>query len=109
MSAALELLPALVASGPVHTRDVARRVGLSASRLTHLFGAQVGLPLRRYVLWLRLTLAVTEVAAGADLTAAAHGAGFSDSAHLSRTCREIFGLPPSVLSRNVHWDIEHSL
>lgn len=106
VTAALTLLPALVADGPVTTSDIADRVGLSASRLTHLFGAQVGLPLRRYVLWTRLTIAVAEVAAGADLTTAAHAAGFADSAHLTRTCRDIFGLPPSALSRTVMWDTD---
>lgn len=106
---ALELLPDLVAGGTVGTADIAARAGLSTSRLTHLFTAQVGLPLRRYALWLRLTLAIAEVAAGRDLTTAAHAAGFSDSAHLTRTCRENFGLAPSALSRNVHWHIAHSL
>ncbi|MBV6761421.1 helix-turn-helix domain-containing protein [Rhodococcus opacus] len=104
VTAALALLPALVADGPVTTTDLAVRGGLSTSRLTHLFGAQVGLPLRRYVLWTRLMIAVTEVGAGRDLTTAAHAAGFADSAHLTRTCRDIFGLPPSALSRTVTWD-----
>ncbi|CDZ89527.1 helix-turn-helix transcriptional regulator [Rhodococcus ruber] len=106
VTAAQNLLPTLIAQGPVRTSDLAHRVGISASRLTHLFSDQVGLPVRRYVLWIRLSIAITRVAAGDDLTAAAHAAGFSDSAHLTRTCREIFGLPPSALSRHVHWDIE---
>ncbi|WP_418163411.1 hypothetical protein [Rhodococcus opacus] len=71
MTAALELLPTLVADGPVTTTTLADRVGLSTSRLTHLFSEQVGLPLRRYVLWTRLMIAVTEVGAGRDLTTAA--------------------------------------
>ena len=104
VTAALELLPTLVANGPVTTSDLADRVGLSTSRLTHLFSEQVGLPLRRYVLWTRLMIAVTEVGAGRDLTTAAHAAGFADSAHLTRTCRDTFGLPPSALSRTVAWD-----
>lgn len=102
---ALTLLPDLVAAGPVSGTEVAAQVGLSASRLTHLFTDQVGIPLRRYVLWLRLRIAITRVQAGDDLTCAAHGAGFADSAHLTRTTREMFGLPPSVLSRHVSWDL----
>ena len=39
-------------------------------------------------------------------TDAAHAAGFADSAHLTRTCRDMFGLPPSVMSRHVSWDID---
>lgn len=106
---ALRLLPSLVAAGPVSGTDLATQVGLSVSRLTHLFTDQVGIPLRRYVLWSRLRLAVMRVQAGDDLTGAAHGAGFSDSAHLTRTTREMFGLPPSVLSRHVSWDLDADL
>lgn len=103
---ALRLLPDLVAAGPVSGTELAGLVGLSASRLTHLFTEQVGIPLRRYVLWSRLRAAITRVQAGDDLTGAAHGAGFADSAHLTRTTREMFGLPPSVLSRHVSWDLD---
>ncbi|WP_082856998.1 helix-turn-helix domain-containing protein [Nocardia nova] len=106
VSAALELLPELIAAGPVRTGTVAGRLGMSTSRLTHVFTEQVGLPLRRYVLWLRVMTAVARTAAGDDVTAAAHAAGFADSAHLSRTCRATFGLPPSALSRNVRVDID---
>lgn len=106
---ALRLLPSLVAAGPVSGTGLAAQVGLSASRLTHLFTDQVGIPLRRYVLWSRLRLAVMRVQAGDDLTIAAHGAGFADSAHLTRTTREMFGLAPSVLSRHVSWDLEAGL
>lgn len=105
VAAALRLLPALVGEGPLRTGDLAHRIGISATRLTHLFTAQVGIPLRRYILWHRLHIAITEVRAGADLTAAAHAAGFSDSAHLTRTCRRAFGLPPSALSRSIDWDL----
>ncbi|WP_418287674.1 helix-turn-helix domain-containing protein [Mycobacterium adipatum] len=103
---ALRLLPDLVAAGPVSGTELAARVGISASRLTHLFTEQVGIPLRRYVLWTRLRIAITRVQAGDDLTGAAHGAGFADSAHLTRTTREMFGLAPSVLSRHVSWDLD---
>ncbi|MFB7874448.1 helix-turn-helix transcriptional regulator [Nocardia sp. NPDC056064] len=103
--AAVAALPALVAAGPVRPGEVAALVGLSPSRLTHLFSAQVGLPLRRYILWLRLMNAVRSAEPGRDLTTIAHAAGFADSAHLTRTCREIFGLPPSALSRTVEWDL----
>ncbi|WP_083870807.1 AraC family transcriptional regulator [Nocardia aobensis] len=105
VSAALELLPELIVQGPVRTGALAERVGISTSRLTHVFTDQVGLPLRRYVLWLRVMTAVARTAAGDDVTAAAHAAGFADGAHLSRTCRATFGLPPSALSRTVRVEI----
>lgn len=34
---------------------------------------------------------------GETLADAAHAAGFADSAHLSRTARTMFGLPPSAM------------
>jgi AraC-like DNA-binding protein len=75
----------------------AEAVHLSPSRLTHVFTREVGLPFKRYVLWRRLRRVVAEVAEGTTLTRAAAAAGFSDSAHLSRTFRRTFGLPPSAL------------
>jgi AraC-like DNA-binding protein len=41
--------------------------------------------------------AVDRMAAGDSLTAAAHHAGFSDSAHFSRTFHRMFGLPAAWL------------
>lgn len=76
---------------------LAGQVHLSPSRLAALFRHDIGIPLRRYLLWLRLIDAVEALAAGADLTRAAHHAGFADSAHLSRTFRRMFGMPPAAL------------
>ncbi|MCW5624584.1 MAG: helix-turn-helix transcriptional regulator [Burkholderiales bacterium] len=79
---------------------LARQVDLSASRLRHLFTREVGVPLRRYRAWTRLRLAIGAVTHGANLTDAAHAAGFFDSAHFSRTFRGTFGVTPSsVLPR----------
>lgn len=83
--------------GPVSLADVVAGSGLSASRLSHLFTQQTGLPFRTYLLWLRLTRAVETVAAGGSLTEAAHEAGFADSAHFSRTFRRMFGVAPAQL------------
>ena len=40
---------------------------------------------------------MTIIAGGSPLTRAAHEAGFSDSAHLSRTFRRMFGVAPTAL------------
>jgi AraC family transcriptional regulator len=79
----------------VPLRELAAAVGLSQGRLGHLFREQTGLPVRRYLLWLRLGDAVGALAGGGSLTEAAHAAGFADSAHLSRTFRRMFGVAPS--------------
>jgi AraC-like DNA-binding protein len=78
--------------------ELASVVGLSSGRLIHLFTQEMGLPIRRYVLWLRLRDVMFSLAAGDSLTEAAHRAGFADSPHLSRTFRGMFGFPPSAIS-----------
>ncbi|HAC57118.1 helix-turn-helix transcriptional regulator [Parvibaculum sp.] len=80
--------------------DLAAELGLSESRLTHLFKQETGVSLRRYMLWLRLGNAMARALSGASLTEAAHASGFSDSAHLSRTCREMFGINPQAVARH---------
>jgi len=83
--------------GPLSLSDVARSIHLSPSRLRHLFVEQTGLPFKSYVLWRRMMRAVELFSTGVSLTEAAHAAGFSDSAHFSRTCRRTFGLPASAV------------
>lgn len=68
---------------------------LSTSRFTHLFKDQIGIPVRPFIRWCRMRVAVTSVLSGMTLTQAAHEAGFSDTAHLSRTFVEMFGVNPS--------------
>lgn len=76
---------------------LARRVGLSPSRLMHVFTTSIGIPLRPYLAWLRLQRAAAAIVAGSTLTEAAAFAGFADSAHMSRSFRRAFGMPPSGL------------
>lgn len=78
-------------------KEAAGLARLSPDRFRHLFVEETGLQYRSYVLWLRLGRAVAAFASGHSLTEAAHAAGFSDSAHLSRTFRRTFGLVPSML------------
>jgi AraC-like DNA-binding protein len=79
--------------------ELGSSVGLSEGRLTHLFTKEVGVPVRRYVLWLRLRHAVWIYMLTRSLTEAAHDAGFTDSAHLSRSFRSLFGIRPSAVGR----------
>ncbi|MBP1473664.1 AraC family transcriptional regulator [Frateuria sp. MAH-13] len=70
---------------------------LSPSRFRHLFVAQTGISFRAYLLWARVGFAVARGLSGGSWTDAAQQAGFADSAHLSRTCRRMFGLAPTML------------
>lgn len=87
----------------VRLSDAARVAGLSESRLSHLFQAELRLPFRSYVLWLRLMRAAELTTLGQSVTDAAHGAGFADGAHLSRVCRRMFGITPSEFTRRILW------
>ncbi len=81
----------------VRLQSLAARVGLSESRLAHLFRRDVGIPMRQYRLCLRAQEAILLIAAGRSLTDSAHTAGFADAAHFCRTCRRMFGTAPSDL------------
>lgn len=103
--ALLRALPRIQAAldRPVRLGAIAEDVGLSESRLAHLFAEELGLPFRTYVAWLRLRRAAGSLQAGASITTAAHDAGFADSAHFTRTFRRMFGIVPSDIAGVVDW------
>lgn len=84
----------------ISSSELAKWVNLSESRLCHFFRKEIGTTIRRYLLWLRLREAIKLILKGNSFTAAAHESGFSDSAHLSRTYRQMFGIPPSNLLKS---------
>lgn len=100
LSASLGRIDAQLGDGALRLRAIALESGLSPSRFRHLFAEEIGLPFRRYVLWRRLRLAVTEMGAGADATTAAHAAGFADLAHFSRTLKAMFGVTATQALRS---------
>ncbi|WP_150305353.1 helix-turn-helix domain-containing protein [Pseudomonas saliphila] len=101
--------------GDISLEDLSSRLGLSYHWMSRLFSDTVGLPLRTYCHWLKLQRAtrlllespalVEQVhqhgylgAGGAptvSLTALAHDAGFTDSAHMAHTISELCGGPLS--------------
>lgn len=80
-------------------------IPLSKSRLAHLFVEQTGIPMRRYLLWVKIQSVVETILSGKTLTESAQMAGFSDLAHLSRTFKNMFGINLSRLFLN-HEDIK---
>ena len=81
----------------VNHRALAEAAHLSVSRYAERFRAATGMPVRNYLLWRRLLLAVEKLRGGASVTVAAHESGFSDASHLSRSFRRILGATPSDL------------
>jgi AraC-like DNA-binding protein len=77
--------------------ELSRVAGLSPSRFAHVFSESMGTPLRPYMRWLRLQRAARELVMGRSVTQAAHVAGFSDAAHLTRTFRRTLGATPREL------------
>jgi AraC-like DNA-binding protein len=78
---------------------LAQVADLSPSRLMHTFTESLGIPLRPYLLWLRVHRAAGALAAGHTITEAAHLADFADAPHLTRTFRRMFGVTPRELIR----------
>lgn len=84
-------------AGEMSLPEAADIACLSESRFSHLFVEDVGLPFRTFLLWRRMSRAVSLLSSGKSLTEAAHTAGFADSAHFSRTFLRMFGLPAAAL------------
>jgi AraC-like DNA-binding protein len=100
---AIVRIPDLVDAGALDVDELATAVGVSTSRLTHVFSSEIGIPLRSYARWLRLVTATEHLADGCNITEAAHAAGFADAAHFSRTFKEMFGLAPSHVTSVGTW------
>lgn len=78
-------------------QQLCRQIGLSQSRLSHLFREQVGISLSGYATFVKMRKVAEYVFQGETLTIAAHHAGFSSSAHMAATCKRMFGLSLSEL------------
>ena len=85
--------------GPIRLSEVAGAAALSPDPFRHLFVQETGTAFRPYLLWLRLNVAIECSMDGRSWTEAAHEAGFSDSAHLTRTFKRMFGMNPATLVR----------
>ncbi len=98
ISRAIEFIRARL-NKPVPLAEAAAAAHLSPSHFRHLFVAQTGMSFRAYLLWARVESAVGAAMGGLSWTVAAQNWGFADSAHLSRTCRRMFGIAPTMLVR----------
>ena len=86
---------------PIRAEALAASLGLSVSRLSHLFSQEMGISLRAYSLFRRLIKAYGLKKQHPNLAAVAFEAGFSDHAHLTRTARRFLGQPASYGGRIV--------
>ncbi|MDO4259329.1 MAG: helix-turn-helix domain-containing protein [Actinomycetaceae bacterium] len=103
--AALRYLDSYAPTPKASLPEAAKKAHISPSYLTHRFSQEIGIPFRRYAIWVRLRCAVEAITkSNMRLSDAAARAGFSDGAHLSRLFRTNFGLSPSTLLR-MHTDV----
>lgn len=72
--------------------ELAGRECLSKSRLSHLFTQEMGVPLHRYLSFIKMKKAWVYILEGDTLTEAAIKAGFNSSSHFSSTVQRMFGI-----------------
>ena len=75
--------------------ELARRLGLERTQALRLFKQSTGTTFRQFKRWTGLQHAARLIVAGALVRTAAMDAGFADTAHLTRTFKQCFGLTPS--------------
>jgi AraC-like DNA-binding protein len=69
---------------------------LSESRLSHLFKLNVGVSLKRYLIWSKLKLSIQHfLDSKEDLFTASITSGFYDQPHFSKSFKSMFGVKPS--------------
>lgn len=83
----------------ISAADLAKSIHISEDRFLHLFKEQMGLPLRQFILYQRIIYATKYFMDGKSLTEAAIDAGFSDSAHFTRTFVAMNGNKPSDIAK----------
>ena len=78
-------------------KDIADELAISESRFLHLVREELGVSWRPYLLWRRLLCAIQAIKSGKNMTESAYLAGFSDSPHLCRTIKNLFGMTSKQL------------
>jgi AraC-like DNA-binding protein len=100
----IERIVALIRNEPDRNHsqsELAAALGLSPSRVLHLFSEQVGVPYRRYRMWKRLWLATEKLHTNDNMTRAAVECGFADATHYSHAFRDTFGVNPAPVFRKI--------
>jgi AraC-like DNA-binding protein len=90
----------------ISAKELGDQVGLSESRLMHLFKEHMHTPLRAYLAWMRLldaTFAMFD--RDKSITEIAHATGFSDAAHLNRVMNQYFAVNPSAALEVVDFEV----
>ena len=79
---------------PVQLAEMAKHLRVSVSALSHRYRKQMGVAPMAHLQHLRIRHAKTMLLAGHKLRTVAQALHFSDSCHLSRTCKQVEGASP---------------
>jgi AraC-like DNA-binding protein len=73
-----------------------KMLNLSESRVSHLFKLNVGISLKKYLIWTKLKLAIKHyINSEEDLFSALINGGFYDQPHFSKSFKNMLGIKPS--------------
>jgi AraC-like DNA-binding protein len=82
--------------------DMANAFGCSRFHLAHVFRRQERMPIHRYLVQLRLAIALDRIGDGQnDLAALAFELGFSSHSHFTEQFRRMYGVSPSVARKRL--------
>ncbi|RUL52126.1 helix-turn-helix domain-containing protein [Lysinibacillus antri] len=73
-------------------KNLSKKIGLSESRLAHLFKEETGIPLKSYIVLHKLQVAYESIFNGENITTAALSAGFDSPSHLAYTNKMMTGM-----------------
>ncbi len=76
------------------------KVGLSESRLAHLFKEETGVPLKSYTVLHKLQIAYASIFNGESITTAAVNAGFNSPSHLAYTNKMMTGMSATSIIKD---------
>jgi AraC-like DNA-binding protein len=89
--------------------EFAEALHVPPHRMPQLFARAVGLPWRSFQLWQKVRAVGVEMGSRRTLTEIAMEAGFSDSAHLSKTWHQFFGAAPSKFFNHRQVQVHYGL
>ncbi|WP_379210792.1 helix-turn-helix domain-containing protein [Paenibacillus sp. GCM10012303] len=81
-------------------RYFAGKLGLSGSRLSHLFKEHTGIPLSGYILLSKLQKAIYLILNGMSITEAALTAGFDSPSHFAAASKRLLGMTPRDIRKD---------
>nr|WP_242846410.1 helix-turn-helix transcriptional regulator [Clostridium botulinum] len=81
--------------------ELAKKVFLSRSRLTHLFKEETKISLNSFLIILKISKSYEYILSGKTITEACIKAGFYSPSHFATTNKKMFGISASAFRKDV--------